>query len=125
VFSVTSNSSVSALAFNSTSRELSFTVSGETGTVGFVDLSIAKSLISNIVDVKINLDGKTLTYSVTSTLNAWLLHFTYTHSVHNVNVELGTTVIPEILPSWMILALLIMILASIKLSKQKLYKPET
>ncbi len=125
VFSVASNSTLSALAFNSTSKELSFTVSGDDGTTGFVDLSIAKSLISNIADVTVNLDGKNLTYTATSAANAWLLHFTYTHSTHNVNVELGTTVIPEILPSWMILALLIMILTSIKLSKQKLYKQET
>jgi len=57
VFSVTSNSTVSALAFNSTSRELSFTASGSSGTSGYVKVAIAKNLVSNATNIKVYLDG--------------------------------------------------------------------
>ncbi len=114
VFSVASNSTVSALAFNSTSNELSFTVSGDNGTKGFVDLSIAKSLISNIFDVKVYLDNVNLNYTVTSTSTSWLLHFIYNHSARNVNINLASQapVISEffsslILSLFMIVTLLI------------------
>ena len=44
-FSVESNSTVTDLAFNSASQELSFTVSGPSGTTGYVDAYKAKSLM--------------------------------------------------------------------------------
>lgn len=96
VFSVTSNSTVSELAFNSTSRELSFTVTGPSGTTGYVNVYIAKSLIDNIADVKVYLDGDQLNYTATSLDDSWLLHFTYSHSTHKVNINLG--LIPFIPP---------------------------
>lgn len=89
VFSVTSNSTLSALAFNSTSRELSFTVTGETRTTGFVKVAIAKSLVANIADLRVYLDGASLDYMVISTDSSWVLDFIYTHSTHNVTINLG------------------------------------
>jgi hypothetical protein len=97
VFSVVSNSTVSALAFNSTSKELSFTVSGPNGTVGFVDVKIAKSLAANSADLRIYLDGVGLNYEETSTADSWQLHFTYAHSTHSVIVSLENTVPPGLL----------------------------
>ena len=109
VFSVVSNSTVSALAFNSTSKELSFSVSGPNGTVGFVDITIAKTLITNIADLSVYLDGTSLNYETTSTADSWQLHFTYTHSTHDVVVNLGKTVIsdgsePEPFPTALVVA---------------------
>jgi outer membrane protein assembly factor BamB len=89
VFAVSSNSTLSALAFNSTSRELSFTVTGETGTTGFVKVAIAKSLVANIADLSVYLDGASLDYTVESTNSSWVLDFIYTHSTHNVTINLG------------------------------------
>jgi outer membrane protein assembly factor BamB len=117
VFSVVSNSTLSMLAFNSTSNELSFTVSGPDGTAGFVDLTIAKNLIGNIADLRINLDGASLSYTTTSTADSWILHFTYTHSIHEVTVKLGT-LIPE-LSTWTILALMAIILLLTAILKKK------
>lgn len=88
VFSATSNSTVSNLAFNSTSGELSFSVSGERGTSGYVDVCIAKSLISDISTVKAYLDGKVINYEATQTDTAWILHFTYHHSTHTITINL-------------------------------------
>lgn len=91
VFSVTSNSTVSALAFNSTSRELSFTVSGPSGTRGYVKVTIAKDLVANATDIKVYLDGSQIYYTVESLDDSWLLHFTYMHSDHAVTIGLGLT----------------------------------
>jgi hypothetical protein len=57
VFFIESNSTVSALAFNSTSLELSFTVNGTSGTAGYVRATIVKNLITNGENIKVYLDG--------------------------------------------------------------------
>ncbi len=88
IFSVASNSTVSELSFNATSSELSFNVTGSSGTAGFVDIAIAKSLIPDIADLRISVDGVNYDYTVTSTVDSWFLHFNYTHSTHNVIVTL-------------------------------------
>ena len=91
IFSVESNSTVSSLVFNSTSRELSFTLSGPTGTYGYVDIIIAKSLIANVADIRVYLNGTQTDYTVTSADNSWRLHFTYHHSTYKLIVRLGPT----------------------------------
>jgi hypothetical protein len=91
LFSVSSNSKVTSLAFNSTTLELSFTVSGASGTTGYAEVTLAKSLVSNPENIKVYLDGNHLSYEVTSNEDSWLLTFTYTHSTHNVIVSLATS----------------------------------
>ncbi len=116
VFSVSSNSTVSALTFNSTKNELAFTLSGETGTTGFLDVAVAKNLIADIVKLKVYMDGASVNYVATSTAESWILHLTYSHSTHNVIVNLGTTTtVPEfptltILSTFMLVCLLATIL---------------
>ncbi|MCW4005160.1 MAG: hypothetical protein NWF04_00970 [Candidatus Bathyarchaeota archaeon] len=92
VFFVESNSTVSELAFNSTSSELSFTVSGPSGTTGYVDLTVAKTLIPSPQNIKVYLDGKQLYYEAVSVDDAWVLSFTYQHSIHQVTVNLANAV---------------------------------
>ena len=92
-FSVASNSTVTGLAFNSTSRELSFTVSGPSGSTGYVDTYIAKSLIGDISTLTVYLDGNQLPYTATSQGDSWLIHFTYHHSTHTVVLNLGEQVV--------------------------------
>jgi PKD repeat protein len=87
-FFVESNSTVTSLAFNSTSSELSFTASGAPGTVGYVKATIAKSLVPKGSDIRVQLDGKQLNYSLTETEDSWLLTFTYSHSTHRLSVYL-------------------------------------
>ncbi len=57
IFSVSSNSTVSSFAFDSERQELKFTVTGESGTTGYADVYVAKSLVGNIANVKAYLDG--------------------------------------------------------------------
>jgi LPXTG-motif cell wall-anchored protein len=54
-----------------------------------VKITIAKSLVSSIQNVKAYLDGKQLDVSITSEEDSWLLSFTYMHSTHQVRVVLA------------------------------------
>ena len=89
VFSVASNSTVSAFAFNSTSLELSFRVSGLDGSTGYVELTVAKSIVADVADIRVFLDGRELAYSASSSGDSWLLVFTYAHSTHDVAISFG------------------------------------
>jgi hypothetical protein len=89
-FFVESNSTVSELFFNSTSSELSFAVSGTSGTAGYVKVTIAKSLVSSVQNVKVYLDGSQLDVAITSDEDSWLLSFNYMHSTHHVKISLAS-----------------------------------
>lgn len=89
VFSVSSNSTVTELAFNSTSNQLSFTVVGPDGTTGFVDLFIAKSLVGDANSLQVILDGGEVGYSAVSEGDSWAVHFQYHHSTHQVTINLN------------------------------------
>jgi hypothetical protein len=86
-FSVSSNVTVSQLSFNSESRELSFQISGPSG-IGYVEVSIAKSLIADINDVQLLIDGTQTSYTSSSTAYSWQLHFTSHLSTHTVTLNL-------------------------------------
>ena len=88
VFSVASNSTISNLAFNSTSNQLTFTVIGATGTSGYTDVTIAKSLIQDITQVQVYIDKEQAQYLAKETADSWLLHFTYQHSTHEITLQL-------------------------------------
>ena len=94
IFSVVSNSTISALTFNSTERVLNFGVNGPSGTKGYVEVTVAKDLVENAADVKVYLDGDKLNYTVKSLDDSWLLHFTYLHSTHKVTISLGDLSVP-------------------------------
>lgn len=89
-FFVESNSTVSELFFNSTSSELSFTVNGTSGTAGYVKVTIAKSLVSSVQNVKVYFDGSQLNVAITEDADSWLLNFNYMHSTHHVKISLAT-----------------------------------
>jgi hypothetical protein len=88
VFLIESNSTVSALAFNSTSLELSFAVSGPSDAIGYVRATIAKSLTTNAQDIKVYIDGNQLNYTLTSSSDLWRLTFYYHHSTHQISINL-------------------------------------
>jgi hypothetical protein len=89
VFFVESNSTVNSLAFNSTSNELSFTVTGPSGTSGYVKATVAKSVLSNGANIKIFIDGKQLSYKLLEMPDSWLYSFDYQHSEHLVTLNLS------------------------------------
>jgi hypothetical protein len=129
VFSVTSNSTLTSLAFNSTTDELSFGVSGPSGTTGVTQVCIPQSLVPDISKLDVMLDGASINYTSTSQDNVWLIGFTYHHSSHKIVIALGssTSAVAEF-PSISILALFITSVVSVALclrlenSRQRLVK---
>ncbi len=91
VFSITSNSTITALYFNSTSNQLSFVTNGTSGTTGYVDLYVPKSLINDASNLHINLDRVPLTYTATTQGDSWLISFAYHQSSHHVTVDLAVS----------------------------------
>ena len=107
LFSVSSNSTLTELFFNSSSSELSFSVSGEDETGGYVDAYIPKSLVNDATSLRIYLDGEEIEYSIASLDDSWLLHFTYHHSTHKVALTFNSVVTQNNespLENWMLIA---------------------
>jgi hypothetical protein len=90
VLSVVSNSTVTSLLFNSTSEQLSFSTSGTSGTTGYVDVYIAKSLVSDVSNLKVYLDGASLNYGTNVQDDSWIISFTFSQSSHQVTIKLGS-----------------------------------
>jgi hypothetical protein len=127
VFSVTSNSTISALAFNATSGELGFTVSGPTDTTGYVNVYVPKALISDASNLKVLLDGNAISFNTESLADSWFISFTYPHSTHEVTLEMNvapsTTVSENQLMQWLpygIATMLTVLIAFLLISIKKL-----
>ncbi|MCW4028718.1 MAG: hypothetical protein NWE92_03625 [Candidatus Bathyarchaeota archaeon] len=84
VFSVDSNSTVADLAFDSSTSQLRFSVTGSTGTTGYVDVCISKDLATDPSAIQAFIDGNQTSYTVTSGEDCWILHFAYHHSSHDI-----------------------------------------
>ncbi len=85
-FWIESNSTISNFAFNNKTLELSFTVAGENGTLGYVKASILKSMLPDPSIVKVTFDRHKLYYTLTSDSNNWFMEFSYPHSEHKIKV---------------------------------------
>jgi hypothetical protein len=91
VFSVTSNSTLSAFSFDSQAKELSFDVSGSNATTGYVNVYIPKSLINDVSNLKIYLDNNKIDFTSHPQGDGWMLYFTYHHSSHLIKISLGSS----------------------------------
>jgi hypothetical protein len=114
-FTVESNSTITQLYFDSTSNQLNFTASGPSGTTGYVNINIPKTLIPDIADLKIYLDGNTLRYSSSEQSDSWLVTFSYHHSMHQITICMNpqTAAAPEVLPLGLIPGLAILVVVTI------------
>jgi hypothetical protein len=90
VFSVTSNSTLSALLFDSTSAELRFSVTGPSETAGYVDVVIPKTLIGDISSLKVYIDDNPLSFNSISQTDSWVISFTYQHSSHRISIDMSS-----------------------------------
>ncbi|MDH5690546.1 MAG: hypothetical protein OEY81_03840, partial [Candidatus Bathyarchaeota archaeon] len=88
VFAVESNSTISALAFNSTAYELSFAASGSSGTTGYARVFISKELVANMSDLKVRVDETQIDFATASTDASWVLYFLYVHSTHHIIITI-------------------------------------
>jgi hypothetical protein len=112
---VVSNSTVSNLVFDSTRGLLNFTVSGPSGTYGFFDATMAKSLLSGQPIVLI--DGIQSPASVSQDASFWYVHVTYVHSEHHVAIG-GSNMVSEFPSAAVLLVLLMLVVLAIKRRKQ-------
>jgi len=109
-----SNSTITGLNFNSTTRVLSFSAEGPSGTDGYVSITLEKDPSVDPQDIKVFLDGQPIEHDIDSTDQSWILYFTYKHSIHNIVVNFNANEIPEF-PSWIIPPLLIAVAIGIGL----------
>jgi len=91
MFSVSSNSTLSSLAYNSATNQLSFTVTGATGTFGYVEACIPKTLLSDASSLQVTLDGTITPFTVLSEGDTWLITIMYHHSTHAVVMDLDSS----------------------------------
>ena len=114
IFTLNSNSTISQFAFNSTTQELSFTASGPSGSTGYVEMYIPKTLITDISTLKAYVDGTQISFHSESQSDAWLITFNYSHSEHRVTMELGNADLQPIetsTPPWISDVILLAIIA--------------
>jgi len=106
--SAISNSTVSELDFNQTSKELKFNVEGTSGTTGFCNITFPASLMSGTFSVFI--DGVLLVKNVdyTESYNGthYAIRVSYNHSVHDIRIT-STDLIPEF-PSILVISVLML-----------------
>jgi hypothetical protein len=88
-FSVVSNSTLSALTYDSAVKHLACTVSGPSNTTGYVAATVAASLVPDIASLRVLLDGADVSFEALRIDDAWLLYATYPHSVHVLQIQLG------------------------------------
>jgi hypothetical protein len=126
LFFAESNSTLSSLAFNSTSKEISFTVSGPSGTTGYTRFLISKALMQNFSDFAVYLDGRPVEFTAASEGDFQSLYFEYTHSTHQVTIKLPNSVASE-LPSWLAIPsfIAVTLFAVFLFRKKRVSKPKT
>jgi parallel beta-helix repeat protein len=117
-YSVESNSTITGLTFNSQKKELSFNVSGLSGTTGYANVTIAKSYLPNHDKIKVFIDKNQVDFDVSETDDSWILPLNYLHSTHQVRI--GFLAAPETvdflgitLSGWIIAIILVATILSI------------
>jgi hypothetical protein len=94
-----SNSTITGLNFNASTRILSFSAEGPSGTNGYVKITLEKDPEFNPEDVSVFLDDKPIEYAIASTSQSWVLDIGYSHSVHNVVLYFNGEAEPESFPT--------------------------
>ncbi len=106
VITTVSNSTVSDLNFNLTSKQLSFNVSGPSGTTGFCNITVPAELMRG--DFSLYLDDVALVEDVDYTVSYNGTHYVfsviYVHSSHVIEL-VSTDVVPEF-AAWLFLPFL-------------------
>ena len=105
IFSVESNSTISAMSYDNNNKTLSFMTTGKEGTFGYVKVTADKSLVTDIALLKVHVDDVEYNYTATEADQSWVVIFTYSHSVHLVKIELDY-IIPEFQTAFLLVILL-------------------
>jgi len=82
---VFSNSTITAFHCNETWKEITFSVTGTTGTYGSTTVVVPKSII-NGTKVMVLIDNMPSPYSISKNATHNFIHFTYQHSTKNIKI---------------------------------------
>jgi hypothetical protein len=124
------NSTVTSFDFDASAKEITFNVTGPTGTLGFCNVTIPRSLLNAtaLSDWVVVFDGQTLTsaeFNITQNDDYVFVYLNYTHSEHEISI-IGTAVAitefqPDILP--IVLAISTLIAAIITFTQRRKLEP--
>jgi len=94
-----SNSTVSDFNFSQPAKQISFNVTGDSGTPGFCNVTIPKTLLraNETQSWTVLLDGNSISYTKAESETHTYLYFTYTHSTHHAQI-IGAEVIQSLTP---------------------------
>ncbi|MFQ6095826.1 MAG: Ig-like domain-containing protein, partial [Candidatus Bathyarchaeia archaeon] len=84
-----SNSTVSDFDFNVTSREITFTVDGPDGTIGFTNVTVPKDLVDQASDIMVYVDDTLVSHTLSENATHYFVYFTYQHSTHSIKILLA------------------------------------
>ncbi|MFX1279401.1 MAG: hypothetical protein ACFFA3_08290 [Promethearchaeota archaeon] len=84
IITIKSNSSDYGLRFNETQNHISFEIYGRTGTIGYCDIFIPKTLL--IQPVGASIDGVSLAYILSERESDFIIHIEYGHSFHEIKI---------------------------------------
>jgi hypothetical protein len=119
---IQTNSTVSAFNFSQPLKQISFNVTGPSGTTGFCNITIPDDLLSG--EFSVYKDGSLLVKDVdyTQTYNGthYIFYITYTHTTHAIEIR-GTEVIPEFTTWTSMLLILILLTVAIAITKRRLF----
>jgi N-acetylneuraminic acid mutarotase len=132
-FTVQSNSTVTDLVFDNQKQELSFNVTGPSGTSGYVNVTVAKSFLASVDNLKVYVDGTQVTSNVSSNETSYFMDFNYTHSTHQVKIDFAsesTSFLGFSLAGWVVAIVLVAAMLAVLVmlffrKKQKQVKPES
>jgi hypothetical protein len=92
---IQSNSTITQITYKQTVG-LSFTVNGETGTVGYAKVILPKSLMPESQNIKVYIDDKAAEFGLSAEGDSWVIGFTYSHSMHQVSVTANSKNLADI-----------------------------
>jgi len=121
---ISSNSTMSNFTFIQPQKQISFNLTGLSGTKGYCNVTIPRSLLKG-EPWTILVDNTTISFIQADNATHSFLYFTYTHGGTFQVVVQGTWVIPEF-PSATILPLFILttLIAAVLLKKKRKAKPQ-
>ncbi|MCW3999084.1 MAG: hypothetical protein NWE93_02460 [Candidatus Bathyarchaeota archaeon] len=88
VFSVTSNSTVSGFTYNEDTQTVSLATNGTSSTLGYLQVSIPKTLLSDVETLEVNIDGKTIEFTSVSQDETWVISCLYSQSAHTFTMQI-------------------------------------
>jgi hypothetical protein len=95
-FPIDTNSTISDFIFDPIAKQINLTVSGPLGTVGAINLTLAKQLVPEGYELEVYLDGETCPFALGESATCYFIHITYVHSQHKVMVSIVDTTIPTL-----------------------------